>query len=510
VSQDGEVTGIPAGAPAPPGEGDTDPVARMSDLDAVLWALEGDPLLRSTIVVVGVLDRTPGRHALAAHLERSSRQLSRLRQRVVRSPIGLAPPRWELDPAFDIDYHVRAVGAPGPDGEAGLVQLLELAEPITSERFDPARPPWQLTLVEGLKGGGAGIIAKLHHALTDGVGAVRLALSVFDFERHHDLGPLPARPDEPMSTDVERALDDLDFGLRRTASLARKALPWMAQGLRGAVTAPEAQVRGALALARSVARATAPGARPLSPVMAGRSPRTHLDVLSLPLADLRSAGKAVGGTVNDAFLAGVMGGLRRYHDKHGQRPEALRVGIAVSRRPAGAGSAEDAGVGSGAAGGSEVVGGGAGGDIFGNAFAPLRLLVPLQIADPRDRVVSLGTLVRRVLAEPALNILGTAATVAGVISRAAGMAAVSSALRSTDVIASNVPGSPVPLYVAGAQVERLVAFGPRSGAALNLTLLSHLSSVEVGVNADLLAVPDPDTLVACLRAGFDEVLGLAG
>ena len=464
----------------------------MSDLDALLWALEGDPLLRSTIVVVGVLDRAPGREALYAHMERSSRRFPRLRQRVVRSPLGLAPPRWELDPAFDIDYHVRVVGAPGPEGEAGLVELLELAEPMASEGFDAARPPWQVTVVEGLKGGGAGVVAKLHHALTDGVGAVRLAMSVFDLERNCDPGPMPARPDEPLSTDMERALDDLDFGLRRTASLARKALPWMARGLRDVVTAPEAQLRGALALARSVARTTAPGGRPLSPVMSGRSLRTRLDVLSVSLADLRQAARAAGGTVNDAFLAGVVGGLRRYHEKHGERPEALRVGVAVNRR----GGADGRGA--------------TAADLFGNAFAPLRLLVPLQIADPGDRVASLGALVRRALGEPALDLLGTAATVAGTVSRAASVAAVGSALRSTDVIASNVPGSPVPLYVAGASLLRLVAFGPRSGAAVNFTLLSHLGAVEVGVNADLLAVPDPDTLVACLRAGFDEVLELAG
>ncbi|HLI25211.1 MAG TPA: wax ester/triacylglycerol synthase domain-containing protein [Acidimicrobiales bacterium] len=476
----------------PPGEGDVDPVARMSDLDALLWALEGDPLLRSTIVVVGVLDRAPGREALYAHMERSSRRFPRLRQRVVRSPLGLAPPRWELDPAFDIDYHVRVVGAPGPEGEAGLVELLELAEPMASEGFDAARPPWQVTVVEGLKGGGAGVVAKLHHALTDGVGAVQLAMSVFDLEPNCDPGPMPARPDEPLSTDMERALDDLDFGLRRTASLARKALPWMARGLRDVVTAPEAQLRGALALARSVARTTAPGGRPLSPVMSGRSLRTRLDVLSVSLADLRQAARAAGGTVNDAFLAGVVGGLRRYHEKHGERPEALRVGVAVNRR----GGADGRGA--------------TAADLFGNAFAPLRLLVPLQIADPGDRVASLGALVRRALGEPALDLLGTAATVAGTVSRAASVAAVGSALRSTDVIASNVPGSPVPLYVAGASLLRLVAFGPRSGAAVNFTLLSHLGAVEVGVNADLLAVPDPDTLVACLRAGFDEVLELAG
>jgi diacylglycerol O-acyltransferase len=86
--------------------------------------------------------------------------------------------------------------------------------------------------------------------------------------------------------------------------------------------------------------------------------------------------------------------------------------------------------------------------------------------------------------------------------------ALASALPATDVIASGVPGSPDPLWLAGARVERLVAFGPRAGAGCNLTLLSHEGVVSVGVNVDPAATPDIDTLMACLRAGFDEVLGL--
>jgi diacylglycerol O-acyltransferase len=464
--------------------GDPDDVARMSAVDAMLWALDADPLLRSTITVVGVLDRSPGPKALKEHLEHSTRQFPRLRQRVVRSPIGVAPPRWELDPAFDLDYHLRTVGIPGSDPAADLVNLLEMAEPVATEGFDAARPPWRITFVEGLAGGRAGLIAKLHHALTDGVGAVRLAMSIFDLDRHPDRGPVPPRPDEPMSTGVERAIDDLDFEVRRTAALARRAVPRVARGLRDALVAPEAQLKGAVEWARSLARTTSPGTRPLSPLMAGRSLRTGLDVVSLALDDLRSAGKAAGGSVNDAFLAAVCGGLRRYHNKHGHHPEALRVGIAVNRRPVGA-------------------------DLFGNDFAPLRLLVPLQIGDPGERVASVGALVRRAREEPALDLLGTVAAAAGAVSRAASVAAVSATLRGTDVVASNVPGSPVSLYLAGARLERLVAFGPRSGAALNLTMLSYQDAVEVGVNADLLAIPDPETVVDCLRAGFDEVLALA-
>jgi len=83
---------------------------------------------------------------------------------------------------------------------------------------------------------------------------------------------------------------------------------------------------------------------------------------------------------------------------------------------------------------------------------------------------------------------------------------VTALLALTDVMASNVPGSPVDLYLGGAKVEQIIPFGPRGTAALNLTLLSHVESVNIGVNMDPGAFPDAGVLLDCLRAGFDETL----
>ena len=82
-------------------------------------------------------------------------------------------------------------------------------------------------------------------------------------------------------------------------------------------------------------------------------------------------------------------------------------------------------------------------------------------------------------------------------------------LKCCDFVTSNVPGAPVPVFSAGAEVERLFAFGPPSGAAFNVTLISHCDTCCVGIVIDTTAVPDPDTLVSCLREGFAEVLALA-
>jgi hypothetical protein len=79
-------------------------------------------------------------------------------------------------------------------------------------------------------------------------------------------------------------------------------------------------------------------------------------------------------------------------------------------------------------------------------------------------------------------------------------------LRGVDVVTSNVPGVPIPVYLAGARMEAQFPFGPMAGAATNITLLSYLDEAQIGVNTDPAAFPDPEVLHECLEEGFAEVL----
>ena len=104
----------------------------------------------------------------------------RLRQRVQSNPLSIAPPRWEVDPNFDLDFHVRWLR---PAAGGSLRDVLDLAEPIAMQGFDRARPLWEVDVVEGLDEGRSALILKLHHAITDGVGGVKLAMHLFDLDR---------------------------------------------------------------------------------------------------------------------------------------------------------------------------------------------------------------------------------------------------------------------------------------------------------------------------------------
>ena len=112
-------------------------------------------------------------------LAESVEAVPRLGQRVVRDPYEIAPPRWENDPHFDPRFHIRKLHL---GGLASLRELLDLAEPIAMQAFDKDRPFWEFYLVDGLEGGRAGVIMKLHHAVSDGVGLVKMTGSMMEKE----------------------------------------------------------------------------------------------------------------------------------------------------------------------------------------------------------------------------------------------------------------------------------------------------------------------------------------
>ena len=99
----------------------------------------------------------------------------------VGNPLSIAPPRWEVDPNFDLDYHLRFVRR--RRRRHACATVLDLAEPVAMQGFDRARPLWEMYVVEGLADGRAALILKLHHAITDGVGASRSRCVMFDLER---------------------------------------------------------------------------------------------------------------------------------------------------------------------------------------------------------------------------------------------------------------------------------------------------------------------------------------
>jgi hypothetical protein len=223
-----------------------------------------------------------------------------------------------------------------------------------------------------------------------------------------------------------------------------------------------------------------------SPLLASRSGEWHFEVLDAPLAALKAGAKAGGGSVNDGFLAAVLGGFRRYHEELGVPvPATIPVGIPISLRT------EDDPQG-------------------GNRFTGARLDGPLAERDPAARVQAVRRFVLQARAGASVDAVGVFGPVLAWLP-APVLGAVSGRMTSAnDVQASNVPGVAHPVYIAGARIMRMYPFGPLPGCAAMITLISHDGTCCIGINVDPAAVARPEVLVEGLRAGLAEVTALAG
>ncbi len=454
--------------------------SQLTASDALLWDIESDPCLRTTIVAISLLDRSPDWRRLKKRMSEVCDAVPRLHQRVVETPLRLGPPQWHTVENLDLSYHLRRVRAAG---SADLREVLDIAGPIAMSAFDKDRPLWEFTLVEGLTGGRAALIQKIHHCLTDGVGAVTLAQLLLDTQR----GPSrrsPARLDDAGPTGHGAAaslFDSLSSDARLLVST-----PWHAALAMPSLTArslrnPVASLTTTAAGLRSIGKLLAPVTKPLSPVMTERGLSRRLDSFDIPIAQLRDAAHSADGTVNDAFLAGIAGGMRRYHDRHGARVDELRVTMPINiRKP---------------------------GDLAGsNHFVPARFTMPMSAAPVGDRMRELGALAKGWRREPALPLADAIAAVLTRLPRTATVSVFGGMLKAIDFVATNVPGLQQRAYLAGAEVVRQYAFAPPSGAALSIALLSHLDQCCIGINIDTAAVPDPEVMTLCLREGFAEVV----
>jgi diacylglycerol O-acyltransferase len=449
----------------------------MGASDAFSWYMERDPVLRSSIVAVIWLDRAPDWDTLADRIDRISRLMPSLRQRVTDSPLPLVAPRWTYDPHFDLRWHLRRIGAPEPRTRDAV---LELARQSAMDSFDRARPLWELTLVEGAGNGEAALIGKLHHSLSDGMSGMRLLTVIADPQREpSDLGEMPPAPHGAKRDQfalVTGAAGGITGQLTRLAWRgAGAAIPALVRSARN----PAGVVGGTVAMARSIYRTAAPSSGTMSPLMRERATTRHLAAIEVSLDALKTAARTAGGTVNDAYLAAVTGGLRRYHWRHGTPVESLRAVVPINLR-----TGDDTS--------------------WGNKITLQRVTLPVGEPDPGARMREVHRVTQAARREPSLPVTGVIAGTLNLLP----VGYVGGVLKHVDFLASNVTGPPVPGYIAGSKITGLFTFGPTIGASLNTTLVSYAGTCDIGVNIDTAAVPDPDVLVACLRESLAEITAL--
>jgi WS/DGAT/MGAT family acyltransferase len=420
------------------------------------------------------------------------------RRRLTELPGGLHMPYWVEDPDFDLEYHVRHIALPQPGDWRQL--CIQIAR-IHGRQLDLRRPPWELTVIEGLNSipgvpkGSFAISLKLHHCVVDGMESVELMAAMHDLVAD---APRPAPPAHPFEPSALPSTSDLVVRTATNIALyplraSRVLIPGAFNALRHLHTLPGALVSG-------VASTLAPGGGSLfSPATRFNGSATPHRVFEARFHDLddfkRIKNCVPKATINDVTLAYVGGALRHYLGGYGELPEESLVAAC----PASIRSNDERGVG--------------GNRLFGR-------LHPLgtSIADPLERLAAIveETSAFRDNADSAgsarlMELVGVVPTALLGLTVKAATAMPFSAPTIASTTVSNVPGPKEAIYFAGARLERVTGLGPLIGG-MNLfhVVASYHGTVSIGATADRSALPDPSHYADCMQTAFDELLSAAG
>ena len=414
------------------------------------------------------------------HIEDRLGKAAVLRRRVLRVPFDLGPPLLIDDPDFDIDFHVVRRAVPSPGGPKELEALIArvMARPLA-----PDRPLWEISVIEGLANGGHALLAKVHHALADGVSGVTVFAGLFDLgPESGDLLPIEELDvPPPLPSPMELLARSSSELLRRPGAIL-EALGSGLERLAGKVD----EITGAADVTEEEP--------PTGPTLLD-APRTALsgtvsyarnfERFCLDLTDVKDLTSPIGGTVTDFAMAVVGGGLRRLLEERGEEVDRdlvcfTPVNIRVP--------------------GTE-------GDL-GNMISGKLDPLMVDILDPFERLAALSERSRdvREAGERPADFINELAEAAGpAVASFAGRLISAFDLfehlpNVANVIISSVPGPPVPLWCAGEQIVRASPMGPLMfNQALNITVLGYAGTLEFGILACAKKVPDAAVLCEFLE-----------
>jgi diacylglycerol O-acyltransferase / wax synthase len=404
-------------------------------------------------------------------------------------PMGLTNPAWQTVENLDLDWHIQHVQLNKP---GSFKQLEDFVAKAHAELLPRDRPLWRAYVIEGLSNGEVGFFAKFHHAALDGQGGVALAKAILDLE---------AKP-------VDRTNKEAPSSLKGKAKVSTGAL--LAASFRGLLGQYTELVKAAPQMTSSLAGAIASFSNNnINQIQTGKErqfvgPKTRLNVaisnqrafatLNLPMADVKAIGKSVGGSLNDAVLGIVSGGLRAFLSAHDELPKkSLICAMPVSLRTEAHTNAAN----------------------IENQSSMVLTSLATDIADPLQRLNAIieGTARAKELSAAMKSGMPTDVPSLGIPWLLTGLTQLYTKSKLANhlppvanVVVSNVLGPPVPLFMAGAA---MTSYYPVSivvhGIALNITLQSYAGQLGFGIIACKKAVPDVTQLAQFLEQAFEEL-----
>jgi diacylglycerol O-acyltransferase / wax synthase len=420
---------------------------------AALAILEGAPLLDSS----GQLRLD----ALRAHLERRLHQAPRLRQVLHRPRLGLGPPVWVDDAGFDIRRHVRARAIRAPGDEP---TLLDACSELNEPPLDRSRPLWELWVLTGIADGRVGLLIRLHHAVADGIAALALFGAFLDTtpDAPAAIGPRWV----PIRAPAAREL--LADNLRRRAAAVATALSRLRQ--------PAVPIHRLSTLLGQVRQLLGEGLTPRVSLNRPVGQHRRLLFVRADLERAKEVAHAHGAKVNDVVLAAIAGGAQRLLDARGELKPGLvlKVSVATSIR----GSADE--------------------QASGNQVGIM--LAPLPVSEP-DSIRRLQGIARATAERKRLPPYQPSARFAQ-----RWMVRTMFHQRLVNLLASNLPGPPIPLYFAGARVLEVFQVGVVQGnIAVSVGVVSYAGQLNFNVVGDAEAVPDLAVFADGLSGALEEL-----
>ena len=460
---------------------------RLSGMDATFLYLETDAG-HMQIALVGIYDVSTMRDGYSfekfkQHMADRLQVVPPFRRRLVEVPFQFHHPVWIEDPDFDLDRHVRRVTCPAPGGRR---ELGEVTAEIASVPLDRDRPLWEAWVIEGLKHDRVGLVIKVHHAAVDGAGGADIMTALYD------LAP-DAQPPEQVELLPERVPNEvelLSYAAMSKLRRAREMVPLLGRTINSAST-----------LVRSILddgskHGGVPLTAPRTPFNHSIGPDRSVAFARLPLDQTKQIKGALGVKVNDIVLEVVSATLRRYLELHDALPDDPLLAVCpVSVR------IDDEGN-------------------VGNKVSAMFASLATDLPDPADRLETIRQSTEG--AKEDHNAIGArtltdwaewaAPRTFGLASRLYSSMNLADQHRPIhNLVISNVPGPPFPLYLAGAELVAAYPMGPiMDGAGLNVTVLSYRDHIDIGFMADAELVPDIWDLAAQVRPAFEELLQLAG
>jgi WS/DGAT/MGAT family acyltransferase len=454
---------------------------RLTAADATFLRIE-TPHEPQHVGSVSIIDGRPLRDPsgrirfddIRAHVGRRLHRVPRMRHRIMEVPYGQGRPVWIDDEAFDLDYHLRLTSLPRPgDGD----QLNDLVSRIQSIALDRRRPLWEMWVIDGLVDDDVGLIIKTHHALGDGIANVDLALAIVDLVQDPpaDDEP-PAWTPRPAPSERRLLADSVGDQISRPLAMTRTALR--------AARNPKPALDSVTNVVRTAANFQskpdpAPWNRPVSP----HKRWVHAEVSMEITRELKAAR---GVSINDVVLAACTGALREFLATHDSDTDhrVLKAMVPVSLRT------DDEH-----------------GETLGNRISLIIVDLPVDEADPLARLdrihASTGELKGSGLIDGAEAIIRIADAVTPF---AVPLTQFVSRQIPMNLVITNIPGPPIPLYLLGAPIRRTYPYVEViDNQGLTIAVVSYEDRLFFGITSDRDVISDLGDVAASIEREFEAL-----